>query len=348
MEMHCPFSGETIRKSVSSKWGSESHFLTEFEELGLIGRGGFGIVTKCKNHLDNCIYAVKVVPLKSANMPFQKVLREVRALGCLRHPNIVRYHQAWLEENFSGISCSSAADPLRSGDSYEEFDFDSPCLYIQMEFCPRSLEKFLETSGDLDKDKAWKIFLQIVDGLVEVHAAGIVHRDLSPANILLDEHDDIRISDFGLAKLVNGVNDEVATGSIGHQLYTAPELKDKQMEVDTNADIYSLGLIFVELFHPISTQHERIAVFQNLRVNKEFPKSWKYEEHKCFVQQLLSTIPSERPTANGILQQQAWASSSSQGEEDVSPDEFKANFLVYDGKHVPVALGDTEDVKTDA
>ncbi|XP_059628624.1 uncharacterized protein LOC132271302 [Cornus florida] len=293
MEMKCPVTGNIIRKSVFSKSGSESKYLTEFEDLGFIAKFGFGIVKKCRNRLDDCIYAVKIVSLKSANIPFEKVLREVKALHRLRHPNVVRYHQAWLEENFSGVSYCSSDESLTE-DSPLYIDFDSPCMFIQMEFCPRSLEKFLKTSGNLDGQKIWKLFCQIMEGLAKVHAAGVAHPDLSLANILLDAEDNIRISDFGLAELYN-----------------------RQTKVDTKDDMFGLGLIFSILRKHLPTEHEASELLRNLKEKKDFPESWIYDEHE----QLKKKVLSQFAAGNSLMQQQPQQfSSSSQGAEQDSLD----------------------------
>ncbi|XP_059628621.1 eIF-2-alpha kinase GCN2-like isoform X2 [Cornus florida] len=327
MEIKCPVSGETIRMPVlSNRTGSESYFLTEFEDLGIIGKGAFGIVKKCRNHLDDGLYAVKIV--SASSIRFEDVLREVKALSGLHHPHVVRYHQiqllllarmmviftclfplsvflksleginfthainlivctqrwnasrAWLEENFSGVSdCSS--DESLTEDSPLGFNFESQCLYIQLEFCPRPLEKFLKTSHNLDGQKVWKLFRQIMEGLAKVHVAGVAHLDLSSANVLLDAEDNIRISDFGLARLY-----------------------DHQTKVDTMDDIFGLGLIFAELYKHLLTEHERSELLRNLREKRDFPEIWINEEHTQLMQTIPSLLAGESSSPSGMRQQQ--------------------------------------------
>ncbi|XP_059628622.1 uncharacterized protein LOC132271299 isoform X3 [Cornus florida] len=290
MEIKCPVSGETIRMPVlSNRTGSESYFLTEFEDLGIIGKGAFGIVKKCRNHLDDGLYAVKIV--SASSIRFEDVLREVKALSGLHHPHVVRYHQAWLEENFSGVSdCSS--DESLTEDSPLGFNFESQCLYIQLEFCPRPLEKFLKTSHNLDGQKVWKLFRQIMEGLAKVHVAGVAHLDLSSANVLLDAEDNIRISDFGLARLY-----------------------DHQTKVDTMDDIFGLGLIFAELYKHLLTEHERSELLRNLREKRDFPEIWINEEHTQLMQTIPSLLAGESSSPSGMRQQQQQVSSSSDKQE---------------------------------
>ncbi|CAL4145604.1 unnamed protein product, partial [Meganyctiphanes norvegica] len=93
----------------------------EFKEECLLGRGGFGVVTKAQNKLDGAVYAIKIIPLRGKSLENRnKILREVRALAALDHPNIVRYHATWLQcyifphhlcgESFLGDSIEDSQD----------------------------------------------------------------------------------------------------------------------------------------------------------------------------------------------------------------------------------------------
>eukprot|EP01112_Ceratiomyxa_fruticulosa_P017330 TRINITY_DN5381_c0_g1_i2.p1 TRINITY_DN5381_c0_g1~~TRINITY_DN5381_c0_g1_i2.p1 ORF type:complete len:568 (-),score=101.96 TRINITY_DN5381_c0_g1_i2:51-1754(-) len=87
-----------------------SRYLNEFEELGFLGKGGYGSVHKVQNKLDGLIYALKKIPFKNTNNHLlEKVLREVKTLAGLNHPNIVRYHSAWIEEEDVLTTTNSAS-----------------------------------------------------------------------------------------------------------------------------------------------------------------------------------------------------------------------------------------------
>ncbi|KAL2507271.1 putative serine/threonine-protein kinase GCN2 [Forsythia ovata] len=179
-----------------------SRYLNDFEELQPLGHGGFGHVVLCKNKLDGRQYAVKKI-------------REVATLARLQHQHVVRYYQAWFETGIvgshgdvtsglkTGVSSSFSRKNTSSSDFFgHENKLDSTYLYIQMEYCPRTLRQMFESYNNLDKELAWHLFRQIVEGLVHIHGQGIIHRDLTPNNIFFDARNDIKIGDFGLAKFL--------------------------------------------------------------------------------------------------------------------------------------------------
>lgn len=270
------------------------------------GRGGYGQIYRCKHKLDGKIYAVKEIPFNEEER--EEVLREVIALSSLYHSNIVRYHQAWIDK-YVQINAEKAADLDDSGESEEK----EHCLYIQMEFCPGSLDQDLK--GKETMERAWTYFHQIVEASSLIHAKGIIHRDLCPQNILLDEFKSIKISDFGLAKFCeeNKTSTITSADKKGHKLYMAPEMKTEGSEISSKVDMFNAGLILYELFHPFGdTQSERIEVLQELRDKKSFPA--ETNEHltadeqklRSLILKLLTAEPKERPSAEEILQDPPW------------------------------------------
>ncbi len=119
--------------------------------------------------------------------------------------------------------------------------------FLAMEFVDGSTLRQLLAQGPLPIDEALRIFRQLVDGLACAHEAGVVHRDLKPDNILLTSDGVVKLTDFGVAKLLVGDADLTRTGQVlGTPGYMAPELYSGG-EATTESDIYSLGLILYEL-----------------------------------------------------------------------------------------------------
>ena len=119
--------------------------------------------------------------------------------------------------------------------------------YLVMELLPGGTVADLVDRGAQPLDRVADIGAQAASALVPVHAAGVVHRDIEPGNLLFDEQGRVRLADFGIARLVGDSVRVTATGTtIGTATYLAPE-QASGGEVGTAADIYALGLVLLEL-----------------------------------------------------------------------------------------------------
>jgi eukaryotic-like serine/threonine-protein kinase len=195
----------------------------------VIGQGGMGIVYRAY-HPDLQRYAaVKIMRPELANQPgfFERFLQEARAAAHLDHPNIV--------------------DVINFGRYQESY-------YLMMDFIDGpSLRHLLQEHADgLPLWDVVLIFIQIADVLAFAHAAGMLHRDLKPDNILLTSSVQSNfpyravVTDFGLVKLAHNSILETQTGiSIGTPAYMSPE-QCRGEHVDARADIYSVGVMLYE------------------------------------------------------------------------------------------------------
>jgi serine/threonine protein kinase/tetratricopeptide (TPR) repeat protein len=119
--------------------------------------------------------------------------------------------------------------------------------YITMEFVTgEDLKRFIRKSGRIGAGKAVAIAKHICDGLAEAHRLGVIHRDLKPQNIMVDEEGNARIMDFGIARALKGRGMTGAGVMIGTPEYMSPEQVEGK-EVDQRSDIYSLGVILYEM-----------------------------------------------------------------------------------------------------
>ncbi|KAK1319028.1 putative serine/threonine-protein kinase GCN2 [Acorus calamus] len=309
-----------------------SRYRNDFEEICSLGRGGFGHVVLCKNKLDGRQYAVKKIFLKDKNLPINdKILREVATLSRLQHQHVVRYYQAWFETEVGGCygdntwgsrtaesSSCSYTGAISTNSVGLENKQESTFLYIQMEYCPRTLRQVFESFyGPFDKEVTWHLFRQIIEGLAHIHSQGIIHRDLTPNNIFFDARNDIKIGDFGLAKFLKleqldhdqnftvdatGVSMD-GTGQVGTYFYTAPEIEQGWPQINEKVDMYSLGVVFFELWHPFSTAMERYAVFSDLKQKGLLPPAWvaEFPEQASLLRRLMAASPSDRPSATELL-----------------------------------------------
>lgn len=198
----------------------------QLEVLEFIGKGGMGAVYKARQPALDRLVALKILPPAAASDPgfAERFNREARALARLNHPNIVAIH---------------------------DFGKAGTLHYLVMEYVDGGNLRQIESVSRLAPEQALAIVPQICEALQFAHSEGIVHRDIKPENILLDKKGRVKITDFGIAKMLGVTTEETRlTGVrdvVGTPHYMAPEQIEKPQTVDHRADIYSLGVVFYEM-----------------------------------------------------------------------------------------------------
>jgi serine/threonine protein kinase/capsular polysaccharide biosynthesis protein len=212
----------------------------QLEVLEFIGKGGMGAVYKARQPGLDRLVALKILPPTAAADPgfAERFNREARSLARLNHPNIVAVYDFG---QVSGSTVEAAALAAPAG----------PLHYLVMEFVDGGNLRQVERAGRLTPEQALAIVPQICEALQFAHDQGIVHRDIKPENILLDKRGRVKITDFGIAKILGLTGDAAPlTGAqdvMGTPHYMAPEQIEKPRTVDHRADIYSLGVVFYEM-----------------------------------------------------------------------------------------------------
>jgi serine/threonine-protein kinase len=193
---------------------------TRYRVQRLLGRGGMGAVYHCQDLVLNEPIALKVISPAWSHDPADMAERfrhEASAARRISSPQVIRIFD--LGETRGGL------------------------LFISMEYFPgQTLDHLLRTRGPLQSAERSHVLREICSGLSAAHAAGVIHRDLKPQNVLIGERDAIKIIDFGLAKSAfqQGMT---ATGLIlGTPEYMSPE-QIRGCAIDTRSDIYSLGAL---------------------------------------------------------------------------------------------------------
>jgi tRNA A-37 threonylcarbamoyl transferase component Bud32 len=202
------------------------HF-PELEVLELIGAGGMGSVYKVRQPKLDRLVALKVLSSDLASDPAfaERFDREARLLARLGHPNIVTVFD-------SGVA--------------------GPFAYLLMEFVDGVNLRQAMKAGRFTPPEALALVQDICAALKFAHEQGILHRDIKPENILIDSRGQVKIADFGIAKLVGENDREQVTLTqrgfvLGSPHYMAPEQLESPGDVDQRADIYSLGVVLYEL-----------------------------------------------------------------------------------------------------
>lgn len=198
--------------------------LAHFDVMRVLGRGGMGVVLEAFDSKLQRHVAIKVLDPDLANddLARQRFCREARAAASVTHENVVAVHQV-----------------ERSGEE------GLPYLVMQL-IAGETLEQRLKREKKLPVKEIVRIGMQAASGLAAAHAQGLIHRDVKPGNILLEPpHDRVKLTDFGLARIVEDVK-LTSTGFVtGTPLYMAPEQALGE-EADPRSDLFSLGAILYE------------------------------------------------------------------------------------------------------
>src|SRR5262245_10804428 len=189
-----------------------------------IAHGGMGVVYRATQQRLGRTVAVKVLLLgrHSSDERIERFRREAQSVAALRHPNIVTIHEVGEHEG------------------HYFFSMD----YVE----GRSLAEKLR-AGPLEPRRSAEIACDIARAIDYAHEQGVLHRNLKPSNILLDSLGQVRITDFGLARKLDGSSDLTVTGQMmGTPNYLSPELAaDRHSEVGPTSDVYSVGALLYEL-----------------------------------------------------------------------------------------------------
>lgn len=196
----------------------------EMEVVELIGQGGMGAVYKAvERDLDRTV-ALKVFLYRNEDPAFaERFKREARALAKLKHNNIVGVHHI------------GERDGLH---------------FMIMEYVDGLNLRQLSADQRLDPTHAMQLVPKLCDALQYAHDNGVIHRDIKPENILIDSAGEIKVADFGLAKMTGSGKRGTLTHTrqvMGTWNYMAPEQVERPTEVDHRADIYSLGVVIYEM-----------------------------------------------------------------------------------------------------
>jgi serine/threonine protein kinase len=221
----------------------------------IVGEGGLGVVWAATHLFTRKQVALKV--LKTADAEHKRrFLREVRVTGTLRHPNIVDVHDIM------------------------QLPEDGPLVMVMDLLHGESLDRTLERRQRLALSEVVTLLRPLVSALEAAHARGVVHRDLKPQNIFVVEPYDVKLLDFGLAKLTATNGDAAVTGVltaesavIGTPHYMSPEQVYGEANIDSRADVWSLGVIVYECLSGQRPVEGRSfgQVFKNLTTREIIP-----------------------------------------------------------------------------
>ncbi len=225
----------------------------EFEILEEIGRGGMGVVYRARQSSLDRIVALKILPLAASldRKCLERFRIETHSASILQHPNIVAIY---------GTGCEQGVH-----------------YYAMQYIAGRSLQEFIQTQESMDVRGAVEITVAIAQALQHAHELGVIHRDVKPSNLLLDENGKIWITDFGLAQIDDQGTLTLSGDFVGTLRYMSPEQTiGGSTLIDQRTDIYALGATLYELLtrQPMVPGNGRMEILRNvIEVEARFTRS---------------------------------------------------------------------------
>eukprot|EP01012_Entosiphon_sulcatum_P007816 TRINITY_DN14086_c0_g2_i1.p1 TRINITY_DN14086_c0_g2~~TRINITY_DN14086_c0_g2_i1.p1 ORF type:complete len:570 (+),score=106.18 TRINITY_DN14086_c0_g2_i1:47-1756(+) len=263
--------------------------MQNYVEIGILGQGSFGRVFQAKRKTDEQTFAVKMIPVVQQDM--ESIRSEARMLFEMNHPNVVRYYDSFTHKR------------RREG----------LCFCIVLEFCSKgSLFQLVRRTAEFGRqfpEFAVRLLVhQIAEALAYLHAKGVVHRDLKTDNILFGADGVLKLTDFGLVRLMETGATSIATKTGGHICYQAPEMLTEG-KVSPSVDMWAAGCILCELatmeftFRRVASTNSPFALNRSAQAKAIEDVRDKHECLAALAEQLLESDPALRPTAAAVLQQ---------------------------------------------
>jgi serine/threonine protein kinase len=250
--------------------------ISHYRILEKLDEGGMGVVYKAEDTKLKRTVALKFLPPTLTRDPEAKerFFVEAQAAAALNHPNIGAVY------------------------AIEEVDDD---MFIVMEYIDGQELKQKIDAGPMELDESLDIALQIAGGLKEAHEKGVIHRDINSSNIMLTKSGQVKIMDFGLARVQGGIGRQIT--KIGTILGTTHCMSPEQVvgkEVDRRTDIWSFGVVFYEMLTgqlPFKEEYEA-AVIYSIQNDEPTPvtelRTGLPKELPDIVRKTLAKKPSER------------------------------------------------------
>lgn len=258
--------------------------LTQKYEIGrLLGQGTFAKVYYARSIRTNQSMAIKVIDKEKILRVglVDQIKREISVMRIVRHPNIVQLYEVMATKSK---------------------------IYFAMEYC-KGGELFNKVAkGKLKEDVARKYFQQLINAVDFCHSRGVYHRDIKPENLLLDENENLKVTDFGLSALAESKHqDGLLHTTCGTPAYVAPEVISRKGYDGANADIWSCGVVLYVLLAGYLPFHDSNLMEMYRKIGKaEFKcPNWFPSEARRLLCKMLDPNPDTR-ICMATIQESSW------------------------------------------
>ena len=304
---------------------------SHYKIIEKLGEGGMGVVYKAQDTKLDRIVALKFLPphLSASEQDKARFIQEAKAASAINHPNICTIYEI------------------------EEHDGEQ---FIVMELLDgktlRTKLSHAESEIPFDQIVDWGV--QIVEALAAAHEKGITHRDIKPDNIMVNAKNQIKVMDFGLAKLKGNLGLTKQRGTVGTIPYMSPE-QIQGLDVDQRTDLWALGVILYQMLTgqlPFRGDYESTMMYEILNVQPQAIQTVRpaTPEHlQVLVSRLLQKDPAKRISSTAeiivLLRKQPAPTVSTKGEKSIAVLYFENMSSEREGDYF--CAGMTEDIITD-
>ena len=246
--------------------------ISHYKILKKLGEGGMGVVYKAEDTKLRRPVALKFLSPEATydEQAKRRFIQEAQSASALDHPNIAVVHEIDETDDGSAFICMAY--------------YDGQTLKDRLK------------SGPVPVEEAIRIAIRIGEGLQRAHEAGIVHRDIKPANVMVTDRGEVKILDFGIAKLLGQAQHTTTSRTAGTAAYMSPE-QAQGTEVDARSDLFSLGVVMYEMVtgvRPFAGDHDAALLYSILNLDPKPPSTLNPQVPEGLQQVILRLLRKDR------------------------------------------------------